>query len=391
MAVTLRNTLDFLKHNKLITFLIFLSLLSMLRNLFLPLSSDELTYANIAENIMLRGEYALGEKPSTITPSLPFQIAFFFTKEYPLFGFVMAKLFNLLLLFVGFRYLFLFLKRIQLSFEVICSIILLTIVNTNFVLWSLRLYPETILFCSFWIFIYYLTREINKPKDILLILLPFVVLILTRYVFAVFGILVVYVIFNHFKNQLRYGNYQIIYKSILYSVICLLPVLFWFKYVLYLESDIDIGLSYFNRFKDNDIFYNLKAGIGLIKHDEVDNINGIPAFITLFLPITGFRNWILSILLIITFCSGYLWNFKKDNLRILFIAILMVMLGLVFAGTGFSRYWLPMLPGFLLGFYLFFKTLKLKDSQFIILAQIAAVIYVVNELRLDVKILNDYL
>ncbi len=391
MAVILRDTIDFLKHNKLIAFLIFLSLLSILRNLFLPLSADELTYANIAENIILRGEYAHHGKPSTITPSLPFQIAFFFTKAYPSIGFVMAKLFNLLLLMVGFRYLFLYLKRIELPFEVILSVILLTVVNTNFVLWSLRLYPETILFCSLWIFIYYLTREINKPKDIFLIVLPFAVLILTRYVFAVFGILVVYVIFNYFKNQLRDGNYQIIYKTILYSVICMLPVLFWFKYVLNLESEIDTGLSYFNRFKNNDIFYNLKAGIGLIKHDEVDNINGIPAFITLFLPITGFRNWILSILLIVAFCSGYISNFKKDILRTLFIAILLVMLGLIFAGTGFSRYWLPMLPGYLLGFYLFFTSLKFKDSQFIILAKIVAVIYVINELRLDVKILGDYL
>ncbi len=388
MSLPLKNTLEFLRHNKLIAVLILLSLVSMLRTLILPLSGDELTYANIAENIILRGEYAFHGKPSTITPSLPFQVAFFYIKAFPLLGFILAKVFNLLLLSVGFRYLFLFLKSLKLSYDIIWTILLLTIVNNNFVIWSLKLYPETILFCSFWIFIYYITREIKKPRDIILILLPFIALVLTRYVFAVFGIFVVYMIFKYFKNQFRYGNYQIIYKSLLYSAICLLPVLFWFKYVLYLESEIDTGLSYFNRFKNNAIFYNLKAGIGLIKHDEVGNVNGIPAFITLFLPITSYRSWALSIILILGFIIGFISKWKIEPYKKLFIAILLVMLGLVFAGTGFSRYWLPMLPGYLLGFYLFFNYLKLKDSHFILLSKIIAVIYVVNELRLDYLILN---
>lgn len=391
MGVFLGKTLRFLKHNKLVSVLIFLSILSMLRTLILPLGGDERTYAHIAENLILHGEYGFEGKPSTITPSVPIQIAFFFTKSYPPLGFVLAKIFNLFLLFVGFRYLFLFLKNFNLSDEVIWALILLTIVNTHLVVWSLMLYPESILFCSFWILIYFLSREIKKPRNILFILLPLVVLILTRYVFAILGIIVLYKILKFYKIYLRNGNYHLIYKSILYLILCTLPILFWFKYVLYLENEMDLSISYFSRFKNNEVLFNIKAGLGLIKHPGVDNINGVPAFVSLFLPIMGFRNWILSLVLITIFCAGYISNFRNEILRTLFLAILLVMFGLVFAGTGFSRYWLPMLPGYLLGFYLFFKTLKLKDSQFIILAKIVAVIYVVNELRLDVKILNDYL
>lgn len=72
----------------------------------------------------------------------------------------------------------------------------------------------------------------------------------------------------------------------------------------------------------------------------------------------------------------------------LFTAILLIMAGLVFAGTGFSRYWLVLLPGFLLGFYLCFKKLHLKDSLFVLLAKLVAVIYVLNELRLDYVVLH---
>jgi len=388
MAKLLHKSFNFIKENKFVSFLIFLTFISSLRILLLPLSGDELTYAEIARNIMSRGEYAHHGKPSTITPSLPFLIALFYTKFNPVLGFVLAKLTNLSFLIIGLGYLFLFLKKLPLNREVVWAIILLTIVNTNFVVWSLVLYPEAILFCFFWGFIYYLSQDILKPRDILFILISLVVLVLTRYVFAVFGIMVLKIIFNYLKNLVKKGNYFAIQKIFIFSIISLLPLLFWFKYVYNLEKEVDTGLSYFARFKNNEVLYNLKAGIGLIKHKEVGNVNGIPAFITLFLPITGYRNWILSIILILGFVIGYISKWKIEPYKKLFIAILLVMFGLIFAGTGFSRYWLPMLPGYLLGFYLFFNYLKLKDSQFIILSQIIAIIYVVNELRLDYLILN---
>jgi hypothetical protein len=391
MAKLLHKTFNFLNENKLVSVLIFLTFISSLRILLLPLSGDELTYAEIARNIMSHGEYSHHEKPSTITPSLPFLIALFYTKFNPVLGFVLAKLTNLLFLIIGLRYLFLFLKKLPLNREVIWVLILLTIVNTNFVVWSLALYPEAILFCFFWIFIYYLSQDLIKPWDIFFILISFGFLVLTRYVYAVFGIMVLYVNFNYLKNLVQKRNYFAVQKIFIFSIISLLPLLFWFKYVYNLEKEVDTGLSYFARFKNNEVLYNLKAGIGLIKHDEAGNVNGIPAFISLFLPITGYRNWILSIILILGFVIGFISKWEIEPYKKLFIAILLVMFGLIFAGTGFSRYWLPMLPGYLLGFYLFFNYLKLKDSQFVLLSKIIAVIYVLNELRLDVKIFSNHL
>lgn len=382
-----KNFLEFGRKNKLIVFLIIFSFLSSLKILLLPISGDEITYSKIAESIIFHGEYALNGKPSTITPSIPFIIAFLYTKFNPAVGFILAKLLNFLFLFLGLKYCFLFLKK-KLPEQIISIILLLTIVNNNFVVWSIRLYPEPLLFCFFWMFMYFIVKKTASPKDILYLMVSFSILVLTRYLYAVLGVLVVYKIFIFLKELKYENNTHAIKKVVAYSTLAVLPLLFWAKYTYHLEKEIDTGLSYFNRFKNNDIFYNIKAGLGLIQHTEVDNINGIPAFITVFLPITGFRSWILSILLIISFCLGFFSRWKNPPYRNLFIAILLVMGGLVFAGTGFSRYWLLMLPGYLLGFYLFSKQLKLDDKVFLITAKIVAVIYVINEIRLDILILN---
>ncbi|WP_245812600.1 hypothetical protein [Salegentibacter echinorum] len=220
-------------------------------------------------------------------------------------------------------------------------------------------------------------------------LLAFMALVLTRYVYAVLGLLVAYILFGYFKNLIVNKDYKKVSRIVILGSLCALPLLFWFKYIYILEKDVDTGLSYFTRFKNNELLYNLKAGIGLIKHEEVGKVNGIPAFISLFIPITGIRNWIISCFLILTFTTGYLVNLKKhSSFNKLFAAIMLVMTGLVLAGTGFSRYWLIMLPGFLLGFYLFFNYLKLKDSLFVLLAKLIAIIYVINELRLDYVVLS---
>ncbi|MGY5850406.1 hypothetical protein [Salegentibacter sp. F14] len=171
----------------------------------------------------------------------------------------------------------------------------------------------------------------------------------------------------------------------------LLPILIWFKYVYYIESENNMGLSYFNRFKETEPFYNIKAGLGLIKHAEVNNINGIPAFISLFIPMTGLRSWLFSFLLIISFASGFLLQIKNRKSRNLFFAVLLIMGGLVFAGTGFSRYWLFMLPAYILGFYYFFRKLIPENKTFILAGKIIAMLYVINELRLNFKIFNELL
>lgn len=389
MIIKFENVLDYVKQNKLISALMFLSFISSLRNLFLPLFGDELTYVEIAKNLVTIGEYEHYGKPSSLTPSMPFLIALFYLKSNPIVGFILAKIANLIFLVVGLKYLLLYLKINNLKGEITSIILLLTIVNTNVVLWSSMLYPESILFCFFWMFIYYISKELNFSRDTFFIFISLAILILTRYVYAVFAILALYFIFNHVKKLLEIGRYIEIKKIFIYAILCLIPLIFWFTYVYNLEKEVDTGLSYFARFKNNNLIYNIKAGIGLIKHEDVSNTNGIPAFITLFLPITGYRNWVLSIILVLLFIVGFISKWKIENFRILLIAILLLMSGLIFAGTGFSRYWLPLLPGFLIGFYLLFNSLNLKDSKFIILSKIVAAVYVVNELRLDVKVLSD--
>jgi|TARA_R100000501_G_C2627610_1_gene121559 hypothetical protein len=382
---------SFFQENKFISILILISLISSLRNLFIPLFGDETTYLNIAKNIIESGQYFHHEKPSTVTPSIPFLIALFYTQFEPTVGLVLSRLANLGLVLTGIRHLYKFLKTLNLNSTVVSVIILLTAVNNNFVLWSTKLYPESILFCFFWIFIYHLSKEKPRMKDILILSASFLILTLTRYVFAVLGLLLILKLYPFIKESLRSKQHFNLFKLSAYLILLLLPVLLWFKYVYYIESTKDIGLSYFNRFKDSEPFYNIKAGLGLIKHAEVSNINGIPAFISLFIPMTGLRSWILSIILLISFISGFVLQFKNKNSRILFFAVLLIMGGLVFAGTGFSRYWLFMLPAYILGFYYFFRKFIPENKTFILAGKIIAILYVINELRLNFNIFNELL
>jgi hypothetical protein len=368
--------------------LLFITLISSLRNLFFPLIADELQYAEIAVNCMTKGAYSLSGVPSTFTPTLPFLIALFYSKSFPIVGFAAVKFFNLILMIVGLRFVHLTLKKVNIPANISLIIVLLTAVNTIFVSWSTAVYPEAILFCFFWIFIFYVLDEIKSPRQILFFLIPFSILAITRYLYGVCIFIVGYFIWNYLIKLIQSKDYQNIYKLVLYSVVCVLPLIIWFKYVYLVEKEITIEQSYFTRFKENDIFYNIKAGLGIIQHAEVNKINGIPAFVSLFLPVTGLRNWIISIGLIAAFCFGYISKWKIKEYRLIFITIILIMLGLIVAGTGFSRYWLVLLPGYWLGFYFCFSYLKIEDNYFEKISLLLAVIYVINELRLDYLIVS---
>jgi hypothetical protein len=378
----------FLNSKFIIYSLLLISFLSSLRNLMFPLVGDELQYAEIGKNIIINGNYSLYGIPSTFTPSLPFLVALFYSKSFPLIGYTMVKLVNLLLMIIGLRFAYLFFKKINLSSTVSLLIVLLTATNNVFVNWATTIYPEAILFCCLWIFLYYIIDKIQSPKQVFYFLIPFVLLMMTRYLYGVFVIIIGYYILNYFIDRYQKKDFNSIYKVLLISVVCMLPLLVWFKYVYLVEKEVYVDQSYFTRFKNNDLFYNIKAGLGLVKHDEVGKINGIPAFVSLFVPVTGLRNWIVSIVLIASFCFGFVTKWKSKEMRLLFIAIALVMLGLIIAGTGFSRYWLVLLPGFWVGFYLLFNYFKIKDSYFEKCALLLSIIYVANELRLDLLIYN---
>lgn len=377
--------LNLIKQEKIFAIIFFLSLISSLRALMLPLLGDETTYASISENI-LSGRYYQVNHPSTVTPIIPFIMSFFKVNSFPYLGFILHKLFNIGLMFLGFRLAYLFFKKQQLNRRVILAILALTATNTIGIAFFPSLYPESILFFCFWGFMYYFNSELNT-NTFLKTLIFFLLLSITRHLYLILGILVLYKLYEHYKLRDR----KSIYKLITYSFILTLPLIFWFKYIYNIEMQNLSEISYFNRFKtDNQLLYNMKAGLGLIQHHEAGKINGIPAFISLFVPITGFRNYLLSLVLILSFIYGYVRKNNTEGIKILLTSIVLLMTGLIFAGTGFSRYWLILLPGFLLGYYLLGTKFKMKDDWFIYASQILCFIYIANELRLDYLIFNKY-
>ena len=380
MKAFLRNNYVFL--------LIGISLISSLRTLFLAPIADQLTYIEIANSIITKGEYAFNGQPSTFTPTIPFLVALFYVKSAPILGLTFIKLANLVLMIVGLRFSYLFFKKIDLPSNISLVIILLTATNNNFVAWSTLIYPEAVLFCSLWVFLYYIIDEIENPRQVLFWLIPFLFLVITRYSYAVLGAIVAFILLKKLNELFVKKEFNKIGKIILFSALLMIPLTIWFKYVLNVESEISVEQSYFNRFKDHGVLYNIQAGLGIIQHENVTRINGIPAFISLFVPKTGLRNWFVSIVLILFFIMGYITQWKFKEYRILFITILLIMIGFVFSGTGFSRYWLVLLPGYWLGFYLIFKKFKLSDNYFVGLSLFLSIIYVLNELRIDFLVLS---
>ncbi|TXE05851.1 hypothetical protein ES711_14925 [Gelidibacter salicanalis] len=380
--------LEVLKKDKVLIVFVLLSLFSLLRSLVVPLYGDELTYVKIGEHI-LEGRYYLFEHPSTVTPVLPFMVALFYTFANPVLGFILMKCTNILLAFLGFRFLYLFLKEQNLNISIVLSILLLTLTNTHSIAWFSSLYPESILFFSFWGFVYYYCKAISV-SNFKRMLLFFLLLTMTRYLYTVLGVAVIVYYYRCFKSDDFTKNH--IKKILFYSVIYALPVLFWFKYVYLIEQNNLSEISYFDRFKeDSGLMTNILSGLGLEKHPEVSRINGIPAFVSLFVPITGFRHYLSSLILIGLFLLGYIKTQKPEGIKFMFYATILVMLGLVFAGTGFSRYWLVLLPCFYLGYYYVYKDFKFNDAWFLRISKIIAIVYVINEIRLDYLIIGKYL
>lgn len=389
----MKNTTCFwieLRKDKILFWGVLISLISALRIIFLPLGGDEITYAEIARNIMNRGWFAFQELPSTLTPVMPIILSAFYIETLPQYGLFLAKLLNLVWLWWAIKYMFLFFKSINLPVPAIITIISLTLVNTNFIAMSLTLYPDMFIFSMFWMFIYRLSMPIKSMKSWIFLVLPLMILVLTRYVYAVFGLPILFVFLKYLKELYQQKSFQKIGFLFLYTLICLIPLLFWFKYVLTVESVSDANLSYFNRFKNNSLIYNFQAGIGIIKHEETKNINGLPAFSSLFLPITGFRSWMLSSFLLVVFWLGYIFNREKIFYNYIIFIIVLLTGGLAIAGTGFSRYWLPMIPLFLLGFYEFFKWFKIDEKFWIIGVKLIVLMYVINELRIDWLVVQKF-
>lgn len=372
-----------LESKKLYYFLFGILILLALRNLFLPLQGDELTYNKIAQNI-LEGKYYQTKNPSSVIPIVPFLMAFFSTPKIPLLGFALHKLFHIGLCILGIRFAFLTFKKLNLEPKITYSVLLLTCVSSGFLSFVPSLYPEAIVFVTFWGFIYYLNSEKNLTNFKRLFAL-FILLVFTRYVYAVLGLMVLLYYYSYFiQNRKNFG------KIVLYSIILTTPLLFWFKYVYNIESQNLSEISYFNRFKGNEnpLWYNIKCGLGLEQHYEVSRINGIPAFASLLIPVTGIRNFTISLLLLATVIFGLYKNRKNAIIKQLSIAFGLTFLGFIIAGTGFSRYWLVLLPITYLGFYYVFILFFKRVNFFVYFSIFIFTILLLNEFRITLLLIK---
>lgn len=367
--------------------LVILTLLSSFRTFIIPLHGDELTYLNISENLF-KGKYYQLNNPSTVSPIIPFIINFFKIPDYPLISIHIAKLFQIIITILGFRYVFLFLNNMNIDQRIKISILALAIVNPIGIVYYSNLYPESIILFSFWGILFYCSSNNYSKINLIKILSLFVLLSLTRYLYLLMAIPISIYIYKYLNiNKLKL--YSISFLK--YLLIVIIPFVLWFKYVYTIESSNISEISYFDRFKEeNFLLYNIKAGLGLIQHHEVNKINGVPAFISLFVPITGLRNFFMSVVLILLFVLGFVLN-RKNKSNIIFYTTILIMLGLLFAGTGFSRYWVTMLPVYLTGFYLAYNRLKLNDKFYVIISYLICFIYVMNEFRLDYMILTKFI
>jgi hypothetical protein len=246
------------------------------------------------------------------------------------------------------------------------------------------LYPEAIVFVTFWGFIYYLNSEKNLSNFKRLFAL-FILLVFTRYVYAVLGLMVLLYYYSYFQqDRKKFG------KIVLYSIILTTPLFFWFKYVYNIESQNLSEISYFSRYKmdENPLWYNIKCGLGIEQHHQVNRINGIPAFISLFVPVTGIRNFVISLVLLLAVIFGLYKNWKNPIIKQLSIAFGLVFLGFVLAGTGFSRYWLVLLPIIYLSFYYIYTLFTKKVNYFIYATNLFFIVLLLNEVRITLLLIK---
>lgn len=368
--------------------LLLICLLISVRSVIMPTIADENTYLKISLKI-LQGKFYQDDSATSLSPLIPVLLALFHIPKLELFNVLCMKFLNLGFMVLGFRYCYKFFREhLNLDNLITCCILLLFASNHQTLSWTTRVYPESIAVFSFWAFLFYVIKPLSIT-NLYKVLLFFVLLFFTRYVFAVLGVLVLWYSYNLLIKQI---NTTHIFRVLLISLCFSLPVLFWIKYMYFIESTVTTDVSYFHRFKgENPILFNIKCGLGLEQSSEVNKVNGLPAFASLFIPITGYRNFLVSILLLVAALGPYLLHLKNKVTNTMLVAVTVVMLGYVFAGTGFSRYWLFLIPIYVYGFYLLMKRLKINDRWFVLLAIIISSLSIINELRLTIKILGRYI
>ncbi|MEY4134121.1 MAG: hypothetical protein RL386_471 [Bacteroidota bacterium] len=373
--------------HKILLLSVGLSFLFSLKNLFQPLTGDEVEYRELAENLLTQGRYFLYGQPSTYAPLVPFLIGFCAIKSFPAVGYAFAKLLNWVFVLGGLYFANQTLKYTGIETRVRYILLLLTATNTHLVVWSSMLYPEALLIGLVWLFLFLVARAIEAPRSLnyFNLALVFSFMVIGKYVYAVFGVFLVWVLWEDIRaNGRLFWEKRLLARRVLMGLAGLLPLLFWVKYISSIELAHTLSDSYFQRFSGGSFWSRIQMGLGLVPMDN-GRFNGIPALISLFIPQTGLREWFSSIAILVAVLGGLFTVQAKKADNLLRFALLLLMLGLVYAATGFSRYWMPLLPVFWLGIYYLYRKFKLADTYFIYFGISFSLVYLLNALRLNIQ------
>lgn len=367
--------------------LIAISVILPLRNLFTPLFGDETTYLAIAQSTISNGFYSLNGNPSSVTPIISYLLLVCSGFSVPITNISIAKLISYLCGLVGVLFFYKYLKLKKVDNMTRLALVLFVTSSPVFAAWIGTLYPEGFILMGFWTFIYYFNKDFSI-RSWIFILLAGVLIVLARYVYAVLGLLVIGYLFLGLRTMESGLKRASFFKFMGFAVFIAIPLITWFYHVYIVESAPSSGLTYFNRFEEQSFFDRVKAGIGLIKAPNVSRVNGTPALANMFIPITGFRSWLLSIPLLILLIVGYTKEKAKKH-RALCIALVLVLLGFVFSGTGFTRYWLALLPSFILGFYFCIPQTTHWQKIVLVASVCLALLYIANEIRITAMVLSN--
>lgn len=367
--------------------LIAISVILPLRNLFTPLFGDETTYLAIAQSTISNGFYSINGNPSSVTPVISYLLILCSGFSLPITNLIVVQFMSYACGLIGVLFFYKYLKQKRVDNTVRLALVLLVTSSPVFAAWIGTLYPEGIILMGFWIIMYFFNKDFSL-RSWILILFAGVLIVLTRYVYAVLGIIVIWYLIIGVRSTERALQRATLFKFIGVAVIIAIPLIAWFYHVYLVESAPSSNINYFNRFEEQTFFERIKAGLGLVQAPDVSRINGTPAFANMFIPITGFRSWLISIPLLILLVVGYVQK-KARKHRTLFIAMVLVLFGFVFSGTGFTRYWLAVLPSFILGFYLCIPNTTLSRKVFLLASVCIPLVYIANEIRITAMVLSN--
>ena len=374
--------------------MIFVFILS-LKYYFLPLQGDEVKYYELSQNIKNNAQYFYRNEPNTFIPTIPFIILLFDIPNYPLVGITLSRFLVFIMLIVGVYYSKKVLELIFVDQIVKNAILLVVLFNTQIIQWSTALYPDIVAFGLFWFILHrillFSKGDYLTPEKWFVLVLSTSILVLVKYVYGVLFLWIFLVWLKKIKTSCNLNGFTKTFK--LYKkhniaiIVGVLPLMVWLQYLMGVDfgaEAIESGFSQFDSSGENVLIRNLKRGLGVMPKEN-GKINGIPAFINNFIPKTHLRDWTTSLLCLLIVLYGLIINViqKRNKIYVFLLStLLLVMLGFIISGTGFSRYWLPLFPIFYLGIRETLRCFFKKDNVFVYFVFISIFFYSLNEIRL---------